>query len=272
MKSLKCPLTKLSSYQHLMLGRGRRSQLVKTELQYDRQALVALARDTFVTDKHPLAKWFSNAAQEALEHSLLAKSEADAVNDLEEIASQRLLEHSVDQLRQSLMQRPVRGHCILVIDSVGPKAAAVAIVDPSGQVLAIDEIPVSASPSVVTQNVTRLGELVHQHRVTLVALSNGPARRFLVLSLRELINQKRHWISITPTKESSAERCRAIRAINVKLGELLAINRQQWIVEHQQLESQLEADQVLGSREYPWPWYPRETLEKFLLAFRSQRP
>ncbi len=87
------------------------------------------------------------------------------------------------------MQRPVRGHCILVIDSVGPKAAAVAIVDPSGQVLAIDEIPVSASPSVVTQNVTRLGELVHQHRVTLVALTNGPARRFLVLSLRELITQ-----------------------------------------------------------------------------------
>jgi hypothetical protein len=90
--------------------------------------------------------------------------------------------------------------------------------------------------------------------------------------VRELINQKRHWISITPTKASSAERCRAIRAINVKLGESLAINRQQWIVEHQQLESQLEADQVLGSREYPWPWYPRETLEKFLLAFRSQRP
>ncbi|MCA9182663.1 MAG: hypothetical protein KDA51_14465, partial [Planctomycetales bacterium] len=35
MKSLKCPLSKLSSYQHLMLGRGRRSQLVKTELAYD---------------------------------------------------------------------------------------------------------------------------------------------------------------------------------------------------------------------------------------------
>jgi protein Tex len=189
MKSLKCPLTKLSSYQQLMLGRGRRSQLVKTELQYDRHALVTLARDTFVTDKHPLAKWFARSAEEALEHSLRAKCEADAVNDLEEIAAQRLLENSVDQLRQSLMQRPVRGHCILVIDAVGPKAAAVAIIDPQGKVLAIDEIPCSASPGIVTQNVTRLGELVHQYRVTLVALTNGPARRFLVLSLRELIKQ-----------------------------------------------------------------------------------
>ncbi|MCA9180422.1 MAG: S1 RNA-binding domain-containing protein, partial [Planctomycetales bacterium] len=101
----------------------------------------------------------------------------------------RLLVHAVDQLRQSLLQRPVRGHCILVIDSVGPKSAAVAVVGPAGDVLAIDEIPCSASAGIVNQNVVRLGELVHQHRVSLVALTNGPARRFLVLSLRELMKQ-----------------------------------------------------------------------------------
>jgi hypothetical protein len=117
----------------------------------------------------------------------------------------------------------------------------------------------------VEQHTMRLWAMIHHPETFLDYPSVSP-------EVRELINQKRHWISITPTKESSAERCRAIRAINVKLGESLAINRQQWIVEHQQLESQLEVDQVLGSREYPWPWYPRETLEKFLLAFRSQRP
>ncbi|MCC6509037.1 MAG: S1 RNA-binding domain-containing protein [Pirellulaceae bacterium] len=189
MKSLKCPLTKLRSYQQLMLGRGRRSQLCKTELDYDRRALVNLARDTFVTDKHPLAHWFAQMAEDSLEHSLQAKCELDAITDLEEIAADRLLVHSVDQLRHSLLQRPVRGHCILVVDCVGPKAAAVAVVGADGQVLAIDEIPCSASAGIVNQNVVRLGELVHQHRVTLVALTNGPARRFLVLSLRELMKQ-----------------------------------------------------------------------------------
>ena len=189
MKSLKSPLSKLSSYQHLMLGRGRRSQLVKTELSYDRNRLVELARDTFVTESHPLAKWFAQTADEALEHSLRVKCEHDAVTDLEEIAADRLLVHSVDQLRHSLLQRPVRGHCILVVDATGPKAGAVAVVGPEGDVLAVEEIPCSASPGIVNQNVVRLGELVHQHRVSLVALTNGPARRFLVLSVRELMKQ-----------------------------------------------------------------------------------
>lgn len=189
MKSLKSPLSKLSSYQHLMLGRGRRSQLVKTELTYDRNRLVGLARDTFVTENHPLAAWFAQTADEALEQSLRAKCEHDAVTDLEEIAADRLLVHSVDQLRHSLLQRPVRGHCILVVDATGPKAGAVAVVGPEGDVLAVEEIPCSASPGIVNQNVVRLGELVHQHRVSLVALTNGPARRFLVLSVRELMKQ-----------------------------------------------------------------------------------
>jgi transcriptional accessory protein Tex/SPT6 len=189
MKSLKRPLSKLTAYQQLMLGRGRRSQLVKTELQYDRRPLEAIARDTFVNDKHPLAGWFNSAVRESLEGQLWSKIEQDAVNDLEELASEKLLETAADQLRNSLIQRPVRGHCILVIDAVGPKSASVAIVGPEGRVLATDEIPCSAHPETVNQNLVKLGELAHKHRVTLVALTNGPARRFLVLTLRELVNQ-----------------------------------------------------------------------------------
>ncbi|MBL8830393.1 MAG: hypothetical protein JNM18_25680 [Planctomycetaceae bacterium] len=87
--------------------------------------------------------------------------------------------------------------------------------------------------------------------------------------VRSLIEAKRRWVSITPTKATAAERCRAIREINVKLRESLATEFEQWPREHQRLIDQLASDEVLGSREYPWPWYPRETLQKFLLAFRA---
>lgn len=189
MKNLKRSLPKLTAYQQLMLGRGRRSQLVKTHLEYDAKSLVQMARDTFVSKDHPLAAWFETAISDAFEHSLRVKIEADAVSELEELASEKLLVSAADGLRQTLMQRPVRGHRIMVIDTVGPKAASLAIVDHQGGVLATDEIPCSAQPEIVNQNVVRLGELAHKHRVTLVAITNGPARRFLVHSLRELVKQ-----------------------------------------------------------------------------------
>ncbi len=223
MKSLKQPLTKLTAYQQLMLGRGRRSQLVKTNLEYDASGLVSLARDTFVSDKHPLSAWFSSSVESALDHALRSKLESDAVADLEELAQEKLLENAADQLRQHLMRRPIRGHTILLVDTVGPKTASIAIVGPAGEVLATDELPCSAQSEIVNQNVVKLGELAHQYRVTLVALTNGPARRFLVLTVRELMKQSiDSGLRWTMADRGGAE---AYAAGRIALKELSAFNR-----------------------------------------------
>lgn len=183
------PLPKLSAYQQLMIGRGRRSQLVNLHLAYDTRNLINIVRDAFVNDRHPLLGWFTAAIEDSMSRSMLNRLEQDAIAELEELAQQHLFEVATEPLREQLQQRPVRGHRILVIDAVGPKTSSVAIVDTTGRVLQTDEITCSAQPQVVTQNVVRLGELVHRFKVTLVALTNGPARRFLVHTLRELVNQ-----------------------------------------------------------------------------------
>ncbi len=183
------PLSKLSAYQQLMIGRGRRSQIVSAQLEYDLRALVNIVRDAFVSDKHPLVQWFSQTIEESLTRQVLNKVELEAVTELEEAAQQKLFEVAADPLRAQLEQRPVRGHRILMIDAVGPKSSSVAIIDSKGRVLGTTEIACSAHPQTVTQNVVRLGELVHKYRVTLVGLTNGPARRFLVHTVKELMNQ-----------------------------------------------------------------------------------
>ncbi len=183
------PLSKLSAYQQLMIGRGRRSQIVSAQLEYDLRALVNIVRDAFVSDKHPLVQWFSQTIEESLTRQVLNKVELEAVTELEEAAQQKLFEVAADPLRAQLEQRPVRGHRILMIDAVGPKSSSVAIIDAKGRVLGTTEIACSAHPQTVTQNVVRLGELVHKYRVTLVGLTNGPARRFLVHTVKELMNQ-----------------------------------------------------------------------------------
>ncbi len=189
LKSLKKPIQRLTSYQLLMIGRGQRSQLIKVDLEYDRRQLVNMARDVFVPDNHPLAKWFAEACEQALSGGLFAKAESDAIAEEDELAQQKLLEAATDGLRAALLQRPVKGHRILVVDTVGPNSACIAIIDARGKCLATQEVVCSSQPSVVSQNVIMLGELVHKHKVTLVAISNGPARRFLIHTVVELMKQ-----------------------------------------------------------------------------------
>jgi protein Tex len=273
MKSIKRPLTQLTSFQHLMLGRGRRSQLVKMHLDYDVQSLVPMARDAFVGDKHPLSKWFEESVSTALESSSRSRIEADAIADLEEIAQERLLEGAADQLRQHLMRRPVRGHRIMLVDTVGPKLSSVVVIDAHGDILAVEELPCSAQPEIVNQNVVKLGELAHKHRVTLVALTNGPARRFLVLTVRELMKQSENsGLRWTMADRSGAE---AYAAGKIGLKELSAHNRRDraaiWIARSLQnpLAEMLKVDMNrmrLGSYQRELPQEPLRRLLHDVIA------
>lgn len=225
LRSIKKPVNKLTAFQHLMLGRGVRSQLISTPLDYDRNHLIEIARDSFTDSKHPLASWFNESAGKALDGGFRHKLEAEALAELEEEASEHLLEHATDELRLQLMRRPVRGHTICLVDTVGPKSVSVVVVDPSGNILASDELPCSVQPEVVNQNVVVLGQLIHKHRVTLVALTNGPVRRFMVATLRELmIQSKDSGLRWTMADRSGAE---AYAGGRVGLRELATYNRRE---------------------------------------------
>lgn len=225
LRSIKKPVNKLTAFQHLMLGRGVRSQLISTPLDYDRGHLIEIARDSFTDAKHPLASWFNESAGKALDGGFRHKLESEALAELEEEASEHLLEHATDELRLQLMRRPVRGHTICLVDTVGPKSVSVVVVDPSGNILASDELPCSVQPEVVNQNVVVLGQLIHKHRVTLVALTNGPVRRFMVATLRELmIQSKDSGLRWTMADRSGAE---AYAGGRVGLRELATYNRRE---------------------------------------------
>ena len=143
LRTLKKPLCKLTAYQHLMLGRGIRSQLVGIALDYDPALLVEQARNSFADARHPLSGWFSEAVSRALDGGLRQRLESDALAELEEQASMACSTRG-RRLATATLATPRAGHTVLLIDTVGPKTVAVVVVNPQGQVLACDELPCSA--------------------------------------------------------------------------------------------------------------------------------
>ena len=187
---LRKPLSALTPYQILMLSRGQRSQIVSVQFHYDEKPLVQVCRESLCPGRHPMHYWLVEIAEEGLRSHILPRLHQDVFAILEEDAHTDLTEAAVVHLQASLLQRPVRGHRILVIDAIGPKMAAVAIVDAVGNVVFTNEIACNSNRAdVVAQNVVSLGQWIHEHKVTLLALSNGPARRYLIHTVSELLKQ-----------------------------------------------------------------------------------
>ncbi|MCY3005830.1 MAG: S1 RNA-binding domain-containing protein [Planctomycetota bacterium] len=187
---LRKPIRDLTPFQVLMLSRGLRSQIIQLQFQIDTKYLVQLCRDSLCPDRHPMHPLLMEVADTGLKEFLLPRLQQDVLAILEEDANQALIESAVEHLETVMLQRPVRGHRVLMIDAVGQKTAAVSIVDAQGTLLMTGDIVCNSSKSdVVSQNVAQLGQWVHEHQVTLVALTNGHARRYLVHSVAELMKQ-----------------------------------------------------------------------------------
>lgn len=187
---LKKPVGNITPYQILMLARGLRSQIIQLNIDYDKKPLVQMCREALCPGRHPMHGFLLEVAESALHTFLLPRVHQDVMAILEEYANEELTESAVSHLQSSLLQRPIRGHRILMIDAVGPKMAAAAIVDAEGQIVFTGELPCNSNRAdIVAQNVVTLGQWVHEHRVTLISLSNGPARRYLIQPIAELLKQ-----------------------------------------------------------------------------------
>ncbi len=187
---LKKPLSALTPYQILMLSRGQRSQIVALQFHYDERPLVQVCRESLCPGRHPMHHWLLEVAEDGLRTQILPRLHQDVLSILEEDAHTDLTEAAVVHLQASLLQRPVHGHRILIIDAIGPKMAAIAIVDAEGKVVFTNEIPCNSNRAdVVAQNVVSLGQWIHEHKVTLLTISNGPARRYLIHTVSELLKQ-----------------------------------------------------------------------------------
>ncbi len=187
---LKKPLSSLTPYQILMLSRGQRSQIVALQFHYDERPLVQVCRESLCPGRHPMHHWLLEVAEDGLRTQILPRLHQDVLSILEEDAHTDLTEAAVVHLQASLLQRPVHGHRILVIDAIGPKMAAIAVVDADGRVVFTNEIPCNSNRAdVVAQNVVSLGQWIHEQKVTLLTISNGPARRYLIHTVSELLKQ-----------------------------------------------------------------------------------
>lgn len=187
---LKKQVGNLTPYQILMITRGLRSQIIQLNFQYDRKPLIQKCREALCPGRHPMHGFLLELAESALDSFLLPRVHQDVMAILEEFANEELTQSAVGHLQGIMLQRPIRGHRIMVVDALGPKMAAVAIIDANGEVLFTGEIPCNSNRAdIVSQSVVTLGSWVHEHKVTLISLSNGPARRYLTQPIAELLKQ-----------------------------------------------------------------------------------
>jgi uncharacterized protein len=171
-------LDRVRPHQVLAINRGEAQKVLRVAVDVPerdwRNAMTAVFHPHPLS---PLAPQLEMAMSDAAERLLLPAIDRDVRRTLTEQAEAHAIRVFGINLRGLLTQPPLAGQTILALDPGFRTGCKIAVVDPSGKLLATETIYPHEPQRQRGAALKTLAGLVQQHGVTLIAVGNGTASR-----------------------------------------------------------------------------------------------
>lgn len=174
------PLKKMVSHRTLACNRGEKEGVLKISLMVDEEKIFAYLHRQLVKDESSTAASFIvEAYQDAYKRFIGPAIEREIRNELTASADEQAIAIFGENLRNLLLQSPLKGKVVLGFDPAYRTGCKLAVIDATGKLLAIQVIYPHKPAS--TEKRKEAGpifcQLVEKYQVDMVAIGNGTASR-----------------------------------------------------------------------------------------------
>jgi uncharacterized protein len=171
------PIKKVVPHRVLAMNRGENEGILKVTIDAPVPEIIAyLIRK--VINKETVAREVLTATLEDSYKRLIAPSvEREVRTLLTEAAEERAIHIFSENLRNLLLQPPVKGKVVLGVDPAYRTGCKLAVVDETGKLLHVSVIYPTPPQNKVAEAAAKVKELIDQYDVSLVAIGNGTASR-----------------------------------------------------------------------------------------------
>ncbi|HCI1222676.1 TPA: RNA-binding transcriptional accessory protein [Enterococcus faecium] len=189
------PVHKMVSHRILATNRGEKEDILKVFFQVDEAAILAyLDRQIVKNPASPSSSFVREDYQDSYKRFIQPAIERELRNELTEKADEQAIAIFGENLRNLLLQPPLKGKVVLGFDPAYRTGCKLAVVDATGKVLAIEVIyphkPAAqakreaAGPAFI--------QLINKYQVDMVAIGNGTASRESELFVAEQLKSADH--------------------------------------------------------------------------------
>ena len=183
-------IRKIPPHRVLAINRGERSRVLRVKIEFDSSPLPVEAEKLLIPEEHPHREYLSRCVRDALQRLAIPGIEREIRRELTEQAETQAVSVFVRNLRNLLLQPPVRQHRILSIDPGYRSGCKLAMLDECGNVLAHDLVFIVGKKADIPGAKRRLVELAGQHEATVIAIGNGAACREAEQIVSELLSNE----------------------------------------------------------------------------------
>ena len=227
------PLKKIPDHRVLAVNRGEKEKFLRVKIDTPEEEILNQLEKEIIKPKVSITTEYVKKALEDGYKRLIAPSiEREIRNDLTERAEEKAIKVFAANLKNLLLQPPVKGKVVMGFDPAYRTGCKIAVVDDTGKLLDTTTIYPAQPQNDVATAKRELKALIEKHRVELIAIGNGTASRESELFVAALIKELGHPVYYMIVNEAGASVYSASKLaaeeypeINVSLRGAISIGR-----------------------------------------------
>lgn len=172
------PVKKIADHRLLAINRGEKDGFLKVSIQCDDEKFIEYINNETINYKNDLCTdIIKEAGADAYQRLIFPSIEREIRSALTENACENSMKVFAINLKQLLMQPPVKGKTVLGLDPGYRTGCKVAVVDETGKVLDTTVIYPTHGEIKVKQSKEKIIQLIKKYDVDIISIGNGTASK-----------------------------------------------------------------------------------------------
>lgn len=199
------PVFRIAGHRVLALDRGEREDKLKVSIVVPDESGIKTVTDKYVKNSSPCGELVKLACEDSYKRLIFPSIEREIRAELTEKAAESAIKVFASNLRQLLMQAPVKNSVALGLDPGYRTGCKIAVVDGTGKVLDTGVAYITTGEQrKIEQGKVLIKGLIQKHGVSIIAIGNGTASRESEAFVAELIKEIPQKVSYMVVSEAGA--------------------------------------------------------------------
>ncbi|MCB9089122.1 MAG: RNA-binding transcriptional accessory protein [Calditrichae bacterium] len=184
------PVSKIVPHRILAINRGEREKILKVSIEVQEEVMLSEIQRRHITNRQSIFRSeIETAAADSYKRLIAPSIEREIRNELSERADDHAIHIFATNLKNLLMQPPVKDKIIMGIDPAYRTGCKVAVIDETGKYLEGATIFPHAPQNRVFEAKSALRHFIDKYQTEIIAIGNGTASRETEALVAELIGE-----------------------------------------------------------------------------------
>ena len=194
----------VAGHRVLAVNRGEKEEFLKVSISIESEKPLNSINSLYVKGDGPCASAVAEACADSYARLIFPSIEREIRNDLTDAASEAAIKLFGTNLRQLLLQPPIKGKVTLGLDPGYRTGCKVAVIDPTGKVLDTSVVYLTHGENQAEKSKQVLKTLITKYKVQVIAIGNGTASKETEMFTASLLSEMKCAVSYMVVNEAGA--------------------------------------------------------------------